>query len=150
MLGLFCSSVLLKEHDFVPFDEVIFYIFTAVGLTSLARLGRCRVGVVCPNCLPPALFVWVELERGGVRHLPPITRVVTLCLRLHLRLHLVRFHSYITVYTRNYPLHGLTAVFIAARLVSRSICSTCRERSGAPRSGGNARTHSTFLGESER
>eukprot|EP00903_Cladosiphon_okamuranus_P014652 g13586.t1 len=29
MLSMFCSSVLLKEHDFVPFDEVIFYVFTA-------------------------------------------------------------------------------------------------------------------------
>lgn len=32
MLGLFCSSVLLKEHDDIPLDEAIFYVFAAVGL----------------------------------------------------------------------------------------------------------------------
>ncbi|CAM9237184.1 unnamed protein product [Ectocarpus sp. 12 AP-2014] len=29
MLLLFCSSVLLKEHDFVPWEEAIFYVFAA-------------------------------------------------------------------------------------------------------------------------
>ncbi|CAM9267068.1 unnamed protein product [Ectocarpus sp. 4 AP-2014] len=30
MLVLFCSSVILKQHDFIPWDEAIFYVFTAV------------------------------------------------------------------------------------------------------------------------
>ena len=30
MLVLFCSSVLLKEHDSVPPEEAIFYVFAAV------------------------------------------------------------------------------------------------------------------------
>lgn len=30
MLALFCSSVLLKEPDFIPRDEIIFYVFAAV------------------------------------------------------------------------------------------------------------------------
>eukprot|EP00903_Cladosiphon_okamuranus_P014655 g13588.t2 len=29
MLALFCSSVLLKKHNFVPANEIIFYVFTA-------------------------------------------------------------------------------------------------------------------------
>ncbi|CAM9807163.1 unnamed protein product [Ectocarpus sp. 6 AP-2014] len=29
MLVLFCSSVILKQHDFIPWDEAIFYVFTA-------------------------------------------------------------------------------------------------------------------------
>lgn len=35
MLVLFCSSVLLKEHDFIPADEIIFYVFAAVGSPPL-------------------------------------------------------------------------------------------------------------------
>lgn len=31
MLVLFCSSVLLKKHDVIPFDEATFYVFTAVS-----------------------------------------------------------------------------------------------------------------------
>ncbi|CAM9397930.1 unnamed protein product [Ectocarpus fasciculatus] len=29
MLVLFCSSVILKQHDFIPWDEAIFYVFAA-------------------------------------------------------------------------------------------------------------------------
>lgn len=46
MLGLFFSSVLLKEHDFIPAAEVIFYVFAAVrtgtrfaGIKSLRTDG---------------------------------------------------------------------------------------------------------------
>lgn len=31
MLVLFCSSVLLKKHDVIPTDEIIFYVFAAVS-----------------------------------------------------------------------------------------------------------------------
>lgn len=37
MLVLFCSSLLLKEHDFIPLDEAIFYFFAAVGTGSRVR-----------------------------------------------------------------------------------------------------------------
>lgn len=34
MLVLFCTSVLLKEHNRIPVDEVIFYVFTLVRYLS--------------------------------------------------------------------------------------------------------------------
>ena len=47
MLVLFCSSVLLKETHFIPADEVIFYVFTAVGVASQYApyfvFGRCSL-----------------------------------------------------------------------------------------------------------
>lgn len=32
---LFCSSVLLKDPEVIPFDEVIFYVFAAVSLSDV-------------------------------------------------------------------------------------------------------------------
>lgn len=34
---LFCSSALLKEHDVIPLNEVMVYIFALVGEPSASR-----------------------------------------------------------------------------------------------------------------
>lgn len=38
MLGLFSSTVLLKDHRSVPVPEVTFYVFAAVGVATSVRV----------------------------------------------------------------------------------------------------------------